>query len=210
MPKMIDLTDDRFGRLLVIGSGARRNGRKTWVCRCDCGSTKEIPAAYLRHGGVQSCGCLRAESNAVTATARRDANAKRRNPLYWRWGDMIQRCENPNNPSWKNYGHRGIAVCDRWRGSFAAFIADMGSPPTTKHTIERINNDGGYSQDNCKWALRREQSRNQRRTILIEIDGKTMSAKDWASTTGISYQRITRAFRKNGILAAKAVIASAF
>lgn len=119
---------------------------------------------------------------------------------------MIQRCENPKNPYWKNYGGRNIHVCDRWRNSFDAFLADMGDPPTPEHTIERIDNDAGYSPENCRWAFRSEQLRNQRRSINVTIDGRTMNAREWSAETGINYQKITRAFRTGGLEKAKALI----
>lgn len=115
---------------------------------------------------------------------------------------MIQRCKNPKNPSYHNYGGRGITICTEWRVSFATFLADMGAPPTPKHTLDRIDNDGNYGPDNCRWVLRAEQLRNYRRNIVLTFGGRTLLAKDWAIVTGVDYQRLTRAYRKGGADAA--------
>jgi len=206
MGAAIDLSDQRFGRLLVIAESEAKNNRKMWLCQCDCGNTKAVSTASLRHDNVRSCGCLRKESSIRTAAKRRKPDGKSKTTFYKRWISMIQRCGNPKNPYWKNYGGRGIYVCERWRNSFDAFLADMGNPPTPEHTIERIDNDAGYSPENCRWALRSEQLRNQRRSINVTIDGRTMNAREWSAETGINYQRITRAFRMGGLEKAKALI----
>lgn len=209
MPKKIDLTGERFGRLLVLRKGENVNRRSGWLCRCDCGTTKTIAAADLRHNNVQSCGCLRKENSSALGKALKTANPLRNDPLYHRWGCMVQRCENPNNPSYHNYGGRGIKVCDEWRASFSAFMADMGHPPSPKHTLDRIDNDGDYAPDNCRWALRAEQLRNNRRNITFTLDGCTMTAKDWALNTGVNYQRLMRAYRNGGETAALAILKAA-
>lgn len=208
MPKIIDLTGQKFGRLTAISATLGSDGRKEWLCRCDCGNEKTVPAIRLRTGKTQSCGCLRTESARATADARSIADARRKDPLYHRWATMIQRCHNPANPHYRNYGARGIAVCDEWRNDFGNFLADMGRPPTDKHTIERIDNDGPYAQGNCRWALPSDQLRNQRRSIIIEIDGRWQHAKEWASELGISYQVITNRFRAGGIEAATEFVRS--
>ena len=202
MPKPIDLTGQKFGKLIVISGGTGKDGRMSWLCLCQCGNEKIVPSIRLRDGTTRSCGCLRSESNRVTAAARVANDARRKDPLYHRWATMIQRCHNPANPHCRNYGERGIEVCDRWRTDFGNFLADMGRPPTGKHTIERIDNNGPYSPGNCRWALRADQLRNQRRSIIIEIDGRTQHAKEWAAELDISYQAITRRYRSGGIEAA--------
>lgn len=208
MPKQINLVGQRFGRLLVAAKGEPKNNRSQYVCKCDCGTEKTIPSAYLLHGNVRSCGCLRAETSAATARNKLDASAKTHHPLYKRWQSMKQRCSNPANPFFKNYGARGIAVCNRWASSFWAFVDDMGLPPDAGATIERINNNLGYAPENCRWASRRDQLRNQRRSIIITCNGKTLPAKDWAAQIGIEYQRITYAFRAGGIELATALVQS--
>ncbi len=116
-------------------------------------------------------------------------------PEYWVWSHMIERCYNPKAAGYKNYGGRGITVCQRWRESSAAFLADMGSRPSPKHQIDRIDNDRGYSPDNCRWATRIEQCRTRRRTTLLTHDGRTMPFADWVRETGIAYQTIRSRLR---------------
>lgn len=209
MPKIIDLTGQKFGRLTAVSATLGSDGRKDWFCRCDCGGEKTVPSIRLRTGKTQSCGCLRAEVARATADARSVAEARRKDPLYHRWASMIQRCHNPANPSFKNYGARGIFVCDRWREDFGNFFADMGAPPSGQHTIERIDNDGAYEPENCRWALRADQLRNQRRSIVIEIAGRSLPAKDWAAELGISYQAITKRYRQGGTAAATEFVRAA-
>ena len=107
----------------------------------------------------------------------------------------IQRCTNPKNPSFKNYGGRGIVVCERWRNDFAVFLADMGPRPSPAHTIERKKNNGNYEPGNCKWATRGEQLRNTRRTIFVVLDGKRMCLRDAATAKGVSYQAVCGRYR---------------
>lgn len=105
-------------------------------------------------------------------------------PTYRCWLDMKQRCNNPRSQQYKNYGARGISVCDRWMESFDNFLLDMGEKPIAL-TIDRIDNSKGYSPDNCRWATKRDQSRNQRTTVLITFNGLTMCRRDWAKKTGL-------------------------
>jgi hypothetical protein len=121
---------------------------------------------------------------------------------------MKQRCTNPNTPFYKNYGGRGIKVCESWLTSFNAFVNDMGLPPSPKHTIDRINNDGDYCHENCQWADQAQQNRNKRTSINITSHGETNTPKGWAAKLGIDFQRITYAFRKGGIEKASALVDS--
>ena len=145
---------DKYGRLLNIAAYVRcENGRWYHLMKCDCGTEKEVAGGELRKGAVKSCGCLRKEQKFTHGMTK--------TPEYWVWSAMRQRCENKNDANYKNYGGRGVSVCERWH-DFEIFIADMGKRPNKKSTIDRIDNDKGYSPENCVWTGRTNQSRNQR------------------------------------------------
>ncbi len=199
MPKKLNLTGKRFGRLVVLSEAEKNNGRVRYKCLCDCGTEVITESSYLVQGKKKSCGCLRKEVTIARSKARYSETSKRNTKLYHRYHSMYQRCTNPNNPSWHNYGGRGITMCDRWLSSYDNFLADMGEPPTEKHTLERIDNNLGYSPENCMWADRKTQLRNQRRSIIITWNGITRHAKDWCEMYSIPYQRLTKEYRRGGI-----------
>jgi hypothetical protein len=182
MPAKRDITGQKFARLLVIGYSEKKtkaNKRMVW-CQCDCGSIKEQVAANLVSGMAKSCGCLVGES----AKERFTKHGHRYHPLYNRYRHMLQRCYSINSEEYKNYGARGITVCDEWRKSFAKFAEDMGAAPFASASIDRIDNNKCYSKENCHWATKKEQSTNRRNVTLIEYDGQTMCISDWEKKLG--------------------------
>ena len=152
---------DRFDRLVIIGAYSNKQS-KHWqhTLRCDCGNIAVVAGGDLNKGTTRSCGCLKKEERLTHGMSKADE--------YPVWASMIQRCSNKNNDAYDNYGGRGITVCDEWM-SFDSFFEDMGSRPNKAMTLERVDNDKGYSGSNCIWASRITQSINQR----IRRDNKT-------------------------------------
>jgi hypothetical protein len=178
---------ERFGRLVVVEEPRKVNGKLMVLVRCDCGTIVERRKECLKSGFTRSCGCIRAEKtrerNSSKATIFEGAPVSS-HPLFRAWKTMIARCHNPRNNSFPFYGGRGISVCDRWRESFAAFVEDMGPRPEG-FSIERIDNDGGYRPENCRWATPTEQARNTRRNKTLTARGATMTAVEWSKVSGV-------------------------
>ena len=183
--KKVELVGMVIGRLTVIKEAGRRNGKILWSCICSCGKNINAASGDLRSGNTKSCGCLRKE---ITATIRKK-HGMCRTRTYATWSGMISRCENKNNEAYDRYGGRGVFICKEWRESFECFLHDMGVAPEGL-TIERIDNDAGYSKENCKWATYADQAKNTRRTRLITANGETLCISDWADRLGASESTI--------------------
>jgi hypothetical protein len=188
-----------YGRLTVIGFAGYHDhpsgGRSAkWLCRCECGTEKEVIGQGLKRGLVQACGCMRLERAKAANTTHGAANrnsAKKDRRLYCVWMTIKQRCYDQSSCEYPNYGGRGIVMCSRWRESFAAFRDDMGYPPP-KHSIERIDNGGNYEPSNCKWATMAEQSRNKRNNHQITHNGETLVIRDWSLRLGGNRSLVAR------------------
>ena len=186
--KKFNLVGQRFGRLTVVAYAETRgkigNRRPYWLCKCDCGNEKIVSATQLKCKHTKSCGCL---SRETTGDLNRTHNMSRTH-IYGIWCSMKERCNNPQCKSFKNYGGRDITVCERWL-EFENFYADMGERPEGL-SLERIDNNKGYSLDNCKWATRKEQMRNSRRNRMIEYQGQTKCLSEWAQMFGMRFERL--------------------
>lgn len=180
MGKLIDMTGNRYGRLTVLSDcGTHPRCHKLYLTICDCGESKAIIGSHMASGKISSCGCLKRESDSKKFLK----HGKFKDKEYSIWLAMRDRCINPNNKNYINYGARGITVAKEW-DDYSVFINDMGKRPMG-HSLERLENSKGYSKDNCKWATVKEQVRNTRQNINITYDGKTMCLTDWADELGL-------------------------
>jgi hypothetical protein len=188
MPAFDDLTGRVFGRLTVVSRATNAGPKVRWSCACTCGREPIVHATALRIGHTRSCGCLKVDQPA--ALTHGHSTDQTLTPTYLTWASMIQRCQNPKNPSFPRYGGRGIKVCDAWL-KFDGFLLDMGERPQGL-TLERINNDGGYEPGNCKWATYKTQNNNRRVNHLLAHKGQTFTLQAWAERTGLKATTIRR------------------
>lgn len=192
---LIDLTGQRFGKWIVLKQAPTGKHRETrWYCRCDCGKERNIDGDSLRRG--QSKGCRSCHTSRRNTMNIKHGQTKTR--LYGIRRGMISRCENPNEPAYKNYGGRGIKICPEWRKDFTAFrkwALEHGYKDNL--TIDRINNDGNYEPENCHFIIKAAQYRNTRNNRLVRIGNETKSLAEWAEETGINYSTLRARVRRN-------------
>ncbi len=196
----IDLTGQRFGRLTVIEPGGQVWPHTTWNCRCDCGQTKAaVSYSTLTGGHSRSCGCLRSQKRPDLAT-----HGKAKSRVHSVWSQMKQRCSNRKRPEWKRYGGRGITVCERWQNSFENFYADMGDPPEG-HTLDRIDNDGDYEPNNCRWADVFTQGGNRRNIEKVQWRGEQRILTDIALLENVEFNSLWNKVKIYGMTLEQAV-----
>jgi|GEM_PF-1200935 len=186
-----DLSGRNFGRLSVSSyAGTNTHNKATWSCNCECGVTVVVDTGALTSGNSKSCGCL-----AIDSLKARRIHSGIGTKTYRIWQAMLNRCRNKRAPHYNNYGGRGVSVCAEWF-EFTSFISDMGECPSGDYSIERVDNEEGYSKQNCKWATRQEQGRNKRNNRLISFNGETMILKDWADRIGIDQASLRERLEK--------------
>lgn len=195
MSKHADITGQRFGKLVVIREVPRDQIQKrSWECLCDCGKTVFLETGNLTTGNTKSCGCLRLESVRESGLKRRKyhGNYKGSRPrLYNTWINMNRRCHNPEFVDYPRWGGRGVTVCDEWRHDFQAFLTWAESNGWAEGlTLDRIDNDGPYSPENCRWATRYEQANNKRDTLMFEYEGELHSLAEWARLYNLEYESL--------------------
>lgn len=180
MPRRKDLTGKRIGRWTVLGFiGAHpKQGDAMWLCRCECGTERVRSSRHFRSGS-RSCGCTHTKHGHM----RRTNGVAVGSPTYRSWQGMIMRCHNPQRKCFEYYGARGITVCEQWH-DFKNFLSDMGQRPEGL-SLERINNDGNYEPNNCKWATRLEQTNNKRGNVVICRANRSMTVSQWADHLGM-------------------------
>lgn len=176
---------DRYGRLIIMKE-IFDSSYRMFKCLCDCGKLTIVSRNHLRNGHTTSCGCKKQEKKHGMCNTK----------TYIAWAGMIQRCINPKSIRFEAYGGRGILVCQRWKDSFENFLEDMGEVPT-EMSLDRVNNNGNYYKENCRWAGNKDQARNKRTNRLISMNGKTQPVICWAEELNMNASTIgTRLFKK--------------
>lgn len=181
--KKAQLTGSKFSRWFVQSENGRKNGSVAWLCVCDCGKIGSVTSWQLTSGHSKSCGCL----NAEETRKRETTHGLTQTPLHKVWLGMKNRCYNKNTVSYRNYGGRGIKVCDRWLNSFENFLWDMSINYKKGLTLERVDVNKNYSPDNCAWIPRSEQSRNRTNTIWVNTPQGKMTVTEASKAAGISW-----------------------
>ncbi len=185
MSKLIDLTNKKFGKLTVISRAANDKWAQTmFLCQCDCGQSITVRSSCLKNKNTQSCGCM-AKNNNLQHGHRKD---RKMTAIYNSWRSIVQRCTNHEHNQYKDYGGRGITVCERWL-KFQNFLEDMGEPPP-KHSINRIENNEGYCPNNCEWITTKENNRNKRNNLFVQHNGQSRLLVDLSEETRIPYKTL--------------------
>lgn len=191
MAKLEDLTGRTYNRLTVIKYIGRneKNTASLWECKCSCGRTTIVSSNNLKRGNTKSCGCYSAEN----ASKRLKTHGKTGTPLFNIWMTMKARCYNPNNEKFKRYGFRGIKICDEWRNSFSAFESwSLTHGYKEGLSIDRIDNDGDYCPENCRWATRTVQANNTSTNVFITYNGEKKTATEWERILGMNPKTMMR------------------
>lgn len=180
--KAINIIGEKYGKLVVLEKvGMNKNHQSLYLCQCECGNTTIVTKSNLRSGSVKSCGCLKHEGKHGLSNT----------PIYNTWRDMKIRCYNEKSPSYKNYGGRGITVYSEWLDDFTTFYNwSINNGYKKGLSIDRINVNGNYEPNNCRWVTRKEQANNKRNNILITYNNETHNISEWGNITGINQARI--------------------
>lgn len=200
MGAKVDLVGQSFGYLTVTHFyGMSQDGMvRLWACQCDCGGVIVVPTKRLRNGATRSCGCLRTKQ----LIARNTRHGESKTPLYRLWRAMLNRCQNPSNPAYPRYGGRGITVCPEWY-EFSSFKESMGDCPPGK-SLERVDNNGPYSPENCIWATPKEQNSNRRDNVLVRLSsGDIVTVTEAARRLTIPRMTLTRRLKSGEFLGAR-------
>lgn len=191
MAKLSNLVGQKFSDLTVIERTSMRNrGDAIYRCLCLCGKETLVPTNALNSGNTKSCGCRRSRVQIKHNLSR--------HYLYSTWSHMIQRCSDPDHIQFIDYGARGIVVCKEWLqpNGLTQFISDMGDRPKGKYSLDRIDNNKGYSKENCRWATNTEQQCNTRQNNKLTFNGETLCIAEWSRRIGVRPDTLWRRFKK--------------
>ena len=178
MRRVLVKQGDRYGKLTIIKEVEKQNGFRMFECRCDCGNIKVFILNNLRRSHTTTCGC---------SWDGNPTHGMRKTKEYSSWSGMRRRCLDFKNPKYPSYGGRGIKICERWMESFENFYEDMGNIPGKCYSLGRIDNNGNYCPENCRWETMKQQARNKRNSKMITIDGVCRSMAEWSEISGLKY-----------------------
>lgn len=206
MAKRYDISlivDTYINSYYVLGEGEphiTKGGyiHRTIICRCKCGKIKTTQLSGVLNHSVKSCGCHSAKIASERAKINNKKHGKYKTPEYNIWCSMKKRCLNETNKSFSDYGGRGITICEDWKNSFEKFITDMGQRPSSLYSIDRIDNNKGYSKDNCRWATKTEQCRNVRNNVNFEYNNEVKCLAEWCNILSLSRYKCINFLIKNG------------
>ena len=198
MKRIIVNKNDKYNYLTFIEKTELKSSQNDYLGKwiCDCGKEVLLVNSKVLSGHTKSCGCFKSKVLIKRLTTHNKCYSSE----YKTWQHIKERCNNPLNKNYNHYGGRGIIICDEWRDSFETFINDMGVKPTIKHSIDRIDNNGNYCKENCKWSTQIEQVKNRRTTIVVELDDQKLCLKDACKISGIKYENTLKHFRNNNKL----------
>lgn len=184
---ILHLTGKQYGKLTVTGLSDR--GRPFWKVLCACGNTKEVRSGNLQAGTTVSCGCHRIEKTKEVNTRHGHRSGYRQSKAYRAWCSMLERCTSESSHNYAYYGGRGIKVCEEWR-KFENFLNDMGEPESSTLSLDRIDVNGNYSKENCRWATATQQARNRRTTIYVSKGGEKIPLMEACATLKLNYSTV--------------------
>ncbi|WP_392355831.1 hypothetical protein PSR14_31170 (plasmid) [Bacillus sp. A01H] len=199
MSNRIDLTGKKFGRLIVIGSnGTDKYYKLFWKCKCDCGKNVSVRGDRLKSGNTKSCGCLNAELVKKRAAEKSIMGRVKEERLYRIWQSMKQRCYDKNSCEFERYGKRGITICEEWTSNYYAFKEwAIQNGYSNSLSIDRINVNGDYTPENCKWSTPKEQANNRRNSWFLVYKGKKQTLAEWSDELKIPYACLYRRLKSN-------------
>ena len=196
LSKCRDLTGQRFGRLTVIGLSERQSRKTYWICQCDCGNVSEHRSDGLLSGAIKSCGCYKKEVSAENVS-KNHTHKQSGTRIYRIWQGIKSRCFDINDKRYERYGGRGITVCDEWKNNFLAFYQWARANGYKENlTIDRIDNNGNYSPENCRWATAKEQANNRSTNVHYKIGNVTKLLSEWCELFGLNFNTILARFNR--------------
>lgn len=195
--KFKNLANNIFTKLTILGYAGKVKKQTAWYCECECGNIVKVLGVSLRGFQTTSCGCIHKKNISIQQTKHGHTKNGKVSSVYRSWSHMLNRCNNPKNHDYYNYGARGIKVCDRWLNSFENFLEDMGEP-VVNTSIDRINVNGNYELSNCRWATKKEQSNNTRRNIVLTFNNESLNITQWAERISIPRATLSKRIQDYG------------